>query len=233
MKYTLIIPTLNEIDGVREIMPKIRAEWYDQLIIVDGNSTDGTIEYLREEGYPVYLQKKKGMRNAYMEIYDLIEGDVMMTFSPDGNSIPELIPQLREKMEEGYDMVIVSRYLGGATSEDDDSITGFGNWLFTKAINVLHGSSYTDAMVIFRAYKKDLVKRLDLHKKETYWPENIFRTNLSWEPILSVRCAKRKLKVTEIPGDEPKRIGGERKLQVIRWGLGYMAQVIAETVYWR
>jgi hypothetical protein len=48
-----------------------------------------------------------------------------------------------------------------------------------------------------------------------------------------VRCAKRNLKVTEIPGDEPKRIGGERKLQVIRWGLGYMAQVIAETVYWR
>jgi glycosyltransferase involved in cell wall biosynthesis len=58
MKYTLIIPTLNEIDGVREIMPKIRDEWYDQLIIVDGNSTDGTIEYLREKGYPVYLQKK-------------------------------------------------------------------------------------------------------------------------------------------------------------------------------
>ncbi len=98
---------------------------------------------------------------------------------------------------------------------------------------MLHGGSYTDAMVMFRAYKKDLIKTLDLHKNETYWPENIFWTNLSWEPILSVRCAKRKLKVTEIPGDEPKRIGGERKLQVIRWGLGYMAQVIAETVYWR
>ena len=233
MKYTLIIPTLNEIDGVREIMPKIRREWYDQLIFVDGNSTDGTIEYLREKGYPVYLQKKEGMRNAYMEIYDLIEGDIMMTFSPDGNSVPELIPQLRIKMEEGYDMVIVSRYLGEAASEDDDSITGFGNRLFTKTINMLYGSSYTDAMVIFRAYKKDLIKVLDLDQDKTYWPENVFRTNLSWEPILSVRCAKRKLKVTEIPGSEPKRIGGERKLQVIRWGLGYMAQVIAETVYWR
>jgi hypothetical protein len=130
-------------------------------------------------------------------------------------------------------MVIVSRYLGNATSEDDDSITGFGNWLFTKTINMLYGSSYTDAMVIFRAYKKDLIKTLDLHKKETYWPESLFRTNLSWEPILSVRCAKRKLKVAEIPGDEPKRIGGKRKLQVIRWGLSFMAQVIAETVYWR
>ena len=152
------------------------------------------------------------MQNAYMEIYDLIEGDILMTFSPDGDSIPELIPQLKEKMEEGYDMVIVSRYLGDATSEDDDSITRFGNRLFTKTINMLHGSSYTDAMVIFRAYKKDLIKELDLHKNETYWPESIFGTNLSWEPVLSVRCAKRKLKVAEIPGDEPRRIGGERKL---------------------
>ena len=84
--------------------------------------------------------------------------------------------------------------------------------------------------VMFGRYGR---KMLDLHKDETYWPENMFLTNLSWEPILSVRCAKRKLKVTEIAGDEPGRIGGERKLQVIRWGLGYMAQVIAETVYWR
>ncbi len=66
-------------------------------MIVDGNSTDGTIEYLRENGYPVYLQKKKGMPNAYMEIYDLIEGDIVITFSPDGNSIPKLIPQLKKK----------------------------------------------------------------------------------------------------------------------------------------
>jgi hypothetical protein len=144
-----------------------------------------------------------------------------------------MLSVIREKMEEGYDVVIVSRYLRDATSEDDDTITGFGNWLFSKTINMLHGSSYTDAMVMFRAYKKDLIKVLDLHKNETYWPENIFWANLSWEPILSVKFAKRKLKVTEIPGDEPRRISGERKLQVIRWGLGYMAQVIAETVYWR
>jgi hypothetical protein len=54
----------------------------------------------------------------------------MMTFSPDGNSVPELILQLRIKMEEGYDMVIVSRYLGEAASEDDDSITGFGTGFY-------------------------------------------------------------------------------------------------------
>jgi hypothetical protein len=63
-----------------------------------------------------------------------IEGDVVITFSPDGNSIAELIPELVNKMKEGYDMVIVSRYLNEAKSEDDDIITAFGNWLFTKTV---------------------------------------------------------------------------------------------------
>jgi hypothetical protein len=84
-------------------------------------------------------------------------------------------------------------------------------------------------MVIFRI-QKDLIKVLDLDQDKTYWPENVFRTNLSWEPILSVRCAKRKLKVTEIPEVSRKRIGGERKLQVIRgielYGAGYCRDCI-------
>ena len=60
-----------------------------------------------------------------MEIYDLIEGDVLITFSSDGNSIPKLIPPLVEKMREGYDMVIVSRYKEDAKSDDDDFVTAF------------------------------------------------------------------------------------------------------------
>lgn len=230
---TLIMPTLNEIDGVKAILPKIRREWYDQLLFVDGNSTDGTAEYLRQEGCEVHIQKRKGMRHAYLEILPFIRGNVVVTFSPDGNSVPELIPLLVEKMRTGFDMVIVSRYLDDARSDDDDPVTAFGNWLFTKSINLFHGSTYTDAMVIFRAYKTELITELELDRDEPYWPEKIFRTNLSWEPLLSIRCAKKGLRVSELAGDEPPRIGGVRKLQVFRWGCGYMAQVIGEIFYWR
>jgi len=233
MKITLLVPTLNEITGMKEIMPKVKKEWVDQILVLDGGSTDGTIEYAKEQGYQVYVQKEKGLRKGYMEAYPLIEGDVIVTFSPDGNSIPELIPPLIEKMKEGYDMVIVSRYKDNAKSDDDDIITGFGNWMFTSLVNVLYGSDYTDAMVIYRAYKKDLIKSLDLDKDETYTPEKWFCTNVSWEPILSVRCVKRGLKIAEIGGDEPPRLGGKRKLQVIRWGSTFLAQFIREKFYWK
>ena len=234
MKTTLIVCTLNEIDGMRVIMPKIKKEWCDQIIILDGGSTDGTIEYAKDNGYFIYIQKKKGFRHAYFEVLPYIEGDIIITFSPDGNSLPELIPELIKKMSDGYDMVIASRYLAGAKSEDDDAITAFGNWLFTKTVNLLFGAHYTDVMVILRAYKKQLIYDLDLNKDESYeLPEKLFKTHISWEPLLSVRAAKRKLKVAEIPGSEPPRIGGERKLQIWRWGAAYYFQFIREVFKWR
>ena len=46
MNYTLVVLTLNEIDGMKAIMPRIKREWFEQILVVDGGSTDGTIEYL-------------------------------------------------------------------------------------------------------------------------------------------------------------------------------------------
>ena len=114
MKTTLLVMTLNEIEGMKVIMPQIQRNWCDQIIVVDGGSTDGTIEWAREHGYFVFVQKRLGFRHAYNEVLPYVTGDIIITFSPDGNSISELIPPLIEKMKEGYDMVIASRYLGNA-----------------------------------------------------------------------------------------------------------------------
>jgi len=233
MKVTLLVPTLNEVEGMRVVMPRIKKQWYDQLIVVDGNSADGTIDYARQQGYDVIVQKRKGLRHAYLEAFPYVTGDIVITFSPDGNSIPEIIPLLTEKMNEGYSMVIASRYANGAKSYDDDLLTGFGNWLFTKIVNILHGGRYTDVMVMFRAYRTELFTALDLDKEESYTPERIFNTVIGVEPLLSVRCSKRRLKVAEIPGDEPPRIGGKRKLLPFRWGGAYLLQFIRELYYWR
>ncbi|HPG30072.1 MAG TPA: glycosyltransferase family 2 protein [bacterium] len=231
MKSTLLIPVLNEAEGMKQIMPKINRNWFDQILIVDGGSKDGTLEYAEQNGYQIIRQKKKGIRYAYIEAMEHITGDVVVTFSPDGNSIPELLPELLNKMSEGFDMVIVSRYLDGAKSEDDDLFTGFGNWLFTTLINKVHSAKYTDAMVIYRAWKKELFYKLNLHLDSSYQPEEkLFFTRVGVEPLLSIRAAKYKCNFREIPGDEPPRIGGERKLRVIQWGLAYMFEVFKEKI---
>ena len=234
MKVTLVVMALNEIEGMKAIMPQIKPEWCDQIIVADGGSTDGTIEWSREQGYEVIVQSKKGIRFAYFDILDHIKGDAVISFSPDGNSPPEAIPELIEKFKEGYDLVIGSRYLGPAQSEDDDIITAFGNWLFTRTVNLLHGGKYTDVMVIYRIYRTSLIYDLDLDKDASYTlSERLFSTVISWEPLMSVRAAKARLKIGEIPVDEPPRIGGERKLQIFRWGAAYYFQFLWETFSWK
>jgi glycosyltransferase involved in cell wall biosynthesis len=233
MKVTLLIPTLNEEEGCKQILPLIDESWVDEIIVVDGQSTDNTVKVCEERGLKVVIQKEKGLNASFREAWPHINGDVVITFSPDGNSLAEKIPPLIEEIKKGYDMVIVSRYLGEAKSEDDSLITGFGNWLFTKSINFFHDAKYTDAMVMFRGYKTKIFYDLKLDNYENSYKtyEKIFFTKIGVEPLLSIRAAKAKLKISEIQGDEPARIGGKAKLQIIRWGLAYYSQVLFEIFF--
>lgn len=220
LKTTLFVPTLNEIDGMKAIMPRVKKDWVDEILVLDGGSTDGTVEYAKSKGYRVVMQKEKGITNASREGIKAAKGDYIISFSPDGNSVPEAIPALIKKINEGYDMVIGSRYLKGAKSDDDDVVTAFGNWMFTKMINICFGGKYTDTLVMFRAFRKNIVTELHI---------DVPRAGL--EPILSIRCAKEKLKVTEIPASEPKRIGGKRKMVPILNGWDILRLIFAELTH--
>ena len=230
MKTTLLVLSLNEIEGMKRMMAQIEPEWCDQILVVDGGSTDGTIEYARAQGYEVLVQVKSGLMNAYREAYSHIQGDIVIPFSPDGNSPAEVIPRLIEKMQEGYDMVIASRYLPGAHSDDDTPITALGNWVFTRLINLLFGGHYTDAMVMYRAFRTPLYLELGL-LVDRYLERKLSET-ICIIPLMSMRAAKRKLRLGEIPGDEPARIGGAGKCRHFVWGSIYLAQMLQEFLFW-
>lgn len=223
---------LDEIDGMKAVMPRIDPRWVDQIVVCDGGSADGTAEWARDQGYTVHVQRKRGFRQGYYEVWPLVEGDVVITFSPDGNSIPEKIPEIVAKLEEGYDMVIASRYKGDATSDDDDIVTGFGNWFFTRTVNLLFRARYTDVMVIYRGFRKDLIQRLELDRDGDFTLSEALwfcgHRGTSWEPILSVLAHKYRYRIAEIPAPEPVRIGGKRKLRVFSWGGAYYTQFIRE-----
>jgi glycosyltransferase involved in cell wall biosynthesis len=230
----LMIPTLNEIDGLRVTLPQIDRSLFDEIVVVDGRSTDGTIEFCRENGLTVIIQPRIGMPDAEEAAFKTLKSDAFVLYTPDGNSMADLLPQLCEHLRAGYDMVIASRYLGEATSEDDDVFTGFGNSMFTGIINLLFGARYTDALVGMRAYRADAVRKMRLvgMGEENFVRRKFWRTN-SWEVGSTIRAARLGLRTLEIPGPEPKRIGGVRKLSVIKNGMSCATQILLDFLLFR
>jgi glycosyltransferase involved in cell wall biosynthesis len=64
LSFCLLVPTLNEIEGMRAVMPHVDRSLFSQIIVIDGGSTDGTLDYAREQGYTVMVQPKKGLPDA-------------------------------------------------------------------------------------------------------------------------------------------------------------------------
>lgn len=219
MKSTLAILVLNEIEAIQQLVPRIRRDWVDEIVVVDGGSTDGTIEYCEGQGLRVLRQKERGYGKGMMELIAIAEGQIIIEFMGDGNSKVETIPALVAKVKEGYDLVIASRYVSGAKSYDDTLITRFGNWCFTHLINVVFGAHCEDAMMGYRAYRKDVFLALEMDSPGLCFPTQG-----------TIQFTRFGYRVTEIPSDEPPRLGGERKAKNVKTGIE-LCEMIAVEAY--
>ena len=90
MTIALLITTLNAVTGVKKVVPRIKKEWVDEILFVDGGSTDGTIEEAEKMGFKVIIQKQKGLGAAIIEGVNAIKSDNFILFGPDGNDEPEI-----------------------------------------------------------------------------------------------------------------------------------------------
>ena len=67
-RVTLFMSVLNEVLGLRATIPAIRRDLLHQILVLDGGSRDGSLEYAREQGLEAYVQRHKGIRwgSAYL-----------------------------------------------------------------------------------------------------------------------------------------------------------------------
>ena len=217
MKTTLAILALNEIEGIQVVVPQIRREWVDEIIVVDGGSTDGTIEWCESQGLRVLRQRRRGYGAGMREVMEVATGDVVIEFMADGNCDPAAIPRLVKKMSEGYDLVVGSRYTQGARSFDDTPMTRLGNWGFTRMINILFGGSFTDAMMGYRAYRIAAFRTMEVDEDGLTFPTQG-----------SIQFTKYGYKVAEVGASEPKRIGGVRKAHNFYTGWALLRMIARE-----
>jgi glycosyltransferase involved in cell wall biosynthesis len=221
---TLVVLTLNEIDGVTDVFPKLPMHCLDEVLVVDGGSTDGTLEFFEARGVTVIRQVRRGRGEAFRLAARHARNDFLVFFSPDGNEDPDDIPRLIEGLVAGYDMVIASRFMRGARSEDDDKFLfasrRWGNLLFTWLVNVLCRSRtyITDTINGYRAITRSAFNRL-APDAEGY----------AIEFQMSIRALQLRMRVLEIPTQESPRIGrGVSKLNAIPVGLKFLGVLAHE-----
>ena len=202
--------------------PKIKEEWIDEILFVDGGSTDGTIEEAKRMGFKVIIQKQKGHGAAVLEGVNAIKSDNFILFGPDGNDEPEKIPELIEKIKEGYDQVLVTRFGKGSVNLDAGIIDTFGNKMFTFLANVFFGGYWTDTLNESRIISKKAFQEL-----------NFDAMDLSSTQQMSIRGLKRRQKICEILGNEGERIGGVRKMKPLPVGASLSLRIIKEFIHWK
>jgi len=222
MSTSIIIPTMNEIIGIRHTLPQVDRNWAEEWIVIDNNSHDGTPEEAKKMGFTVINQTGDGLGDAYRQAVKYASGENILFFSPDGNALPEDIPKLIEKMNDGnYDIVQISRFGKNGKSEDDTLVTAFGNRMFTFIANCFFGGKLTDTLFGFKIIKKRVFEEIKLDGEF-----------LTLEQQMSIKSMKKKLKITEIDGVEPKRIGGEAKMKPLTTGSQLSLQLIKEFIFW-
>jgi len=232
MSTAVIILTLNEIKGVKVILPKIDKSWAEEMVVIDGGSTDGTIEEAKKMGFRVIMQQHKGENAgghgaAVLEGVNATTSDNILIFGPDGNHEPEEIPRLIKKMDEGeVDQVLISRFGIGSVNLDAVGIRGklidyFGNKMFTFLVNVFFGGYWTDSLNESRIISRKAFNEL-----------NYDAMGMSSTQQMSIRGLKRKQKIYEIIGNEGKRIGGKRKMRPLSTGSELSLAIIKEFIFW-
>jgi len=218
MKSALIIPTLNEIDGMKTVVSKIKKEWVDEIIIVDGGSTDGTVEEAKKQNLIVVQQTTKGKHGAAIfDGFEYTDADILIMFGGDGNNEVEEIPKILSKTMEGYDQVIVTRFGKSSINEDAGLIDGFGNRFFTFLVNIFFSGHLTDTLSSSRSITRKAWNELKM---------NDFSMSLVYQ--MSIRGLIKKQKIIDIIGNERPRIGGVRKMHRISTSLGLLSCLIKE-----
>lgn len=215
-----MILTFNEIEGLRVLYDRIPLKEFDEVFAVDPGSTDGTIEFLKGKGIEVVIQKVRGRGEAFRIASKKARNENIVFFSPDGNENPQDMLKLAEWLEKGYDMVVASRFMPQARSDDSGKkipYRSLGNRFFTFMANAVWGGRLTDSINGFRAVKKQKLMELnpDAH-------------GFGIEYQISIRALKLKHKVKEIPTVEGDRIGGESTASSIPVGWLFVRIFLAE-----
>ena len=213
----ILIPTLNEEETIGEVISSFKRQGFDNILVIDGNSTDSTRAIAKRAGARVVIQRGKGKGAAVRQAFELIDSDIIVMIDGDGTYLPTEVQRLIEPIERGEaEHVIGNRFAyGGAFA----ILHRLGNWVLNKIFSIGYGLELQDILSGYRAFTKGAVKKMTLRKE-----------GFEIEAEMTVESVKRGIKLKEVPISYRKR-RGKSKLNFFRDGMRitYTLYVLART----
>lgn len=215
---SVVIPALNEAENLPHVVPLIPS-WVDEVLLVDGHSTDGTIETARQlcPGIRIVQQEGRGKGAALRSGFKAAKSDIIIMLDADGSTDPGEIPAFVSALLAGADFAKGSRFVQGGGTADMPWYRRWGNKCFVMMVRLLFGGAYSDLCYGYNAFWSDVLPAFNLNVD-----------GFEIETAMNVSALRAKLKIVEVPSYEYERIYGTGRLQTIPDGWRVLKTIFRE-----
>jgi glycosyltransferase involved in cell wall biosynthesis len=218
-KVSVVVPTLNEAMNLPHVFELLAKQDIHEVLVVDGFSTDDTIEVARTLRPDVRIvhQTRRGKGNALKHGFEAATGDIIVMLDADGSADPGEIPAYVEALVNGADFAKGTRFARGGGSTDITPLRRLGNYGLNTLTNVLYRSKFTDLCYGYNAFWAKHVPVM-----------NVDCDGFEVETLINVRVHKAGLKIAEVGSFEADRIHGTSNLNTFRDGWRVLKTIFKE-----
>ena len=210
----ILIPTLNEGPTIGNVVREFKAQGYNNILVMDGKSTDNTVKSAREAGANVRTQSGKGKGNAIIEAFEVIEQQYILMLDGDGTYSAKDAEKMLTPLFLGFDQVIGDRLIN-AEEGSFSRLNLFGNHMLNLLFKVAHSRDLHDILSGYRAFTKLAVQQMHLRER-----------GFEIETEISVEAVRNGQRIMVVPIKYLRRPGGaDTKLSPFHDGIKIVSTI--------
>ncbi|WP_370572976.1 S-layer glycoprotein N-glycosyltransferase AglJ [Methanomethylovorans sp.] len=158
----ILIPTLNEGATIAQLIRDLRSEGFNNIVVIDGHSTDKTRELAEAEGARLIVQKGKGKGQAIQEAFGTLDNEYLVMLDGDGTYLASDVHAMLAPLFQGKAEHVIGNRLANFEPGAFERLNLIGNKLINRLFSMAYRQHLTDILTGYRAFTLDVYKSFDL-----------------------------------------------------------------------